>query len=199
MKSQVYKRLGLNFIILGVLFLCMLFSLPSYASEKSVLSLRNPYILEISTGASAGDEIGAIKISYTTAAGEERYKYLLPGGNDLGNSYKTAAAFGAQSEDSYGNLSTRIGDAKSYGYTFDGWDDFNVKGLQANTTDYYIVDFPEKVATIDLVELIPVLDQGDGITSVKRDRVDWQCLGFRFYEVGRNNGNYAIYGLGMTC
>lgn len=181
MKRDFKKILYMAIILLVCAGIEFLFSSMKNVTAADDGGMTCPYILQISTGASDGSEIGAIRILYSDLDGNSHSQYVMPTDGDLQKSLIAA--------NKYGGDNAKIKAAKTVSnQEFYSWENFDVKGLSANSTDTYLVDFYYRVKTIDEIQIIPV--------STSK-QVDWQCLGIRLYEVSWGAGKWDIFGVGM--
>lgn len=208
MRGRIRKKIHKIYIFL---VLMMVMGLAAGASGSSKIQaadkkemLEHPFIFQVSTGSSGGEEISILRITYKSD-GKEYRQYVFPQEGELEKSFKEAQKYVQNDKFSMENRMEIA--MKLTGYKMDGWekvlakeetDDSKKKntkvlsGLLSNTADSYIVNFKREVDEIVKVEAIASRKKGE-----EKGYVDWMCMGMRFYEVSRTGDNWDIYGIGM--
>ena len=148
------------------------------------------YILEVSTGTVYGggtaENVKFFVVYYTTGTGESaktRSAVVFPDKDGMRKSMNVASAVGNRND-----RRKRVEDI--FGYTTAPLEDR--KGLGSVHTDQYLFTSPEKVTTIDRIQVYGKLQEVVGEDGKpKKIASTWACQGMRVYRVD------TLYGLEM--
>lgn len=194
MRGRIGKKIHKIYIFLMLVILAGvslgLWTTTELKAADSRMELEHPFIFQISTGSSAGEEVNILRINYMSG-GREYRQYVFPHEGDLGKSFKEAQKY-QKASDTY-TVANRIEIAKNVtGYKMDAWDTMEVDGLRSNSTDYYLINFKREVDCISSVEALSFRREGES-----KGTIDWMVLGMRFYEISKESNDWALYGIGM--
>lgn len=161
---KVGKRLCAALLLIGLLFTAGI-HLPAFAADA--VETNNTYILTVSTGSSAGDEVIGFKLDYLTpsnALGSKRKaSVFVPAKTALNDSMHEAArllySIWAETDDNKKYLNTDYG-----------------KGLRAYSADQYLLELPTRI------------DSLTGFTVVTRDTGSWYCSNISLALVNKITG-----------
>ena len=141
-------------------------------SKVSGKAVKNAYILEVSTGATAGDSIDFAIIRYKNSSNQVKKQYIFPTMDSLSLGYQEVANYG--NEDTVlDTISKKTGYRPKTSYK-------NATGLRAYKTDQYYFTLSDSISSVQSIDFYA--NNGGA----------WSCLAIRLFKVDE------VYGLKMA-